>query len=117
MIIKLTGWASREPEEIERVRQIVEAHGLEIHAHKGVERVVIAVKGVGAQVAACRGELEGLRSVDEVVPISSPLKFVGKEFHDKPTVIPVNGFSIGGGFSIIAGPCSVESEEQMEAVA
>jgi 3-deoxy-7-phosphoheptulonate synthase len=55
-----------------------------------------------------------LPGVEKVVPILKPYKLAGREFREKDTVIRVGEAEIGGGeFTVIAGPCSVESEEQM----
>ena len=117
MIVKLTGWAGRDEAAVERVRSVIQSHHLEVHALKGVETVVIGVKGIGDKVGTCMEALEGMSEVAQVVRISSPWKFVGKEFYTQPTVIAVNGFRIGADFVVIGGPCSIESEAQMEAVA
>lgn len=90
--------------------RIAEA-GLSGHISKGTERTVIGV--VGQTYPELRGMLETLSGVDEVIRISRPFKLSGREFHPRDTVINVRGTQIGGGtFTVMAGPCSVESEEQ-----
>ncbi|MCX6020540.1 MAG: 3-deoxy-7-phosphoheptulonate synthase [Chloroflexi bacterium] len=97
------------------LNRIAEA-GLSGHISKGAERTVIGV--VGQTYPELRGMLETLPGVDEVVRISRPFKLSGREFHPKDSVINVGGVRIGGGtFTVIAGPCSVESEEQTLATA
>ena len=62
--------------------------------------------------------LEACPGVDRVVAILKPYKLVGREFHPHDTVVDVRGKKIGGGhFGMIAGPCSVETEEQVMAAA
>src|ERR1700726_2853630 len=101
------------PEEIAEVRKQVEHFGYKVHSIEGEERVVIGVVGIG-DVTACLESVEAMPQVEKVVPISAPYKFVSKEFRPGKTHIKVNGAEIGGDeFAMIAGPCSVESEEQI----
>src|SRR5258708_12073867 len=100
-------------EEIDEVRQQVEHFGYKVNAMEGEERVVIGVVGVG-DVTACMESVEAMPQVEKVVRISAPYKFVSKEFRAGRTRIRVNGTEIGGDeFVVMAGPCSVESEQQI----
>lgn len=111
MIISMKLHSSRA--EIEEVRAQVEHFGYKVHSIEGEERVVIGVVGVG-DVTACFESVEAMPQVEKVVRITAPYKFVSKEFRKERTVIRVNGAQIGGGeFAVMAGPCSVESEEQI----
>jgi 3-deoxy-7-phosphoheptulonate synthase len=111
MIISMKLHATRE--EIDEVRKQVEHFGYKVHSIEGEERVVIGVVGVG-DVTACLESVEAMPQVDKVVRISAPYKFVSKEFRPGRTRIRVNGTEIGGDeFIVMAGPCSVESEEQI----
>src|SRR5262250_3555135 len=111
MIISMKLHATRQ--EIDEVRGIVEHFGYKVHSIEGEERVVIGVVGVG-DVTACTESVEALPQVEKVVRITAPYKFVSKEFRKGKTRIRVNGTEIGGDeFVVIAGPCSVESEEQI----
>jgi len=59
-------------------------------------------------------DLEGLPGVERVVRVLKPYKLVSRDFQSEDTVVRVGSASVGGGaFGVIAGPCSVESEEQM----
>ena len=99
--------------EIEQVCERVRDFGYKIHSIEGEERVVIAVVGTG-DVTNCFESVEALPQVEKVVRISAPYKFVSKEFRQGKTQIEVNGHEIGGGeFTVMAGPCSVESEKQI----
>ena len=101
------------PQEIDEVRKQVEHFGYKVHSIEGEERVVIAVVGVG-DVTACMESVEAMPQVENVVRITAPYKFVSKEFRKGRTRIRVNGVEIGGDeFVVMAGPCSVESEEQI----
>lgn len=111
MIISMKLHATRE--EIEEVCQRVRDFGYKIHSSEGDERVVIGVVGTG-DVTACLESVEALPQVEKAVRISAPFKFVSREFRPEPSVIKVNGHSIGGDeFIVMAGPCSVESERQI----
>src|SRR5277367_5197820 len=111
MIISMKLHATREA--IDEVRKQVEFFGYKVHSIEGEERVVIGVVGVG-DVTACLESVESMPQVEKVVRISAPYKFVSKEFRTGKTRIKVNGAEIGGDeFVVMAGPCSVESEEQI----
>jgi 3-deoxy-7-phosphoheptulonate synthase len=111
MIISMKLHSTRE--EIDEVTGIVKHYGYKVHSIEGEERVVIGVVGVG-DVTACMESVEAMPQVEKVVRITAPYKFVSKEFRPGKTRIRVNGAEIGGDeFAVIAGPCSVESEEQI----
>jgi len=111
MIISMKLHSSRE--EIDEVCAIVKHYGYKVHSIEGEERVVIGVVGVG-DVTACLESVEAMVQVESVTRISAPYKFVSKEFRKEKTRVKVDGIEIGGGeFIVMAGPCSVESEEQI----
>jgi 3-deoxy-7-phosphoheptulonate synthase len=111
MIISMKLHSTRE--EIDEVCSIVKHHGYKVHSIEGEERVVIGVVGVG-DVTPCLESVEAMPQVEKVVRITAPYKFVSKEFRKGKTRIKVNGTEIGADeFVVIAGPCSVESEEQI----
>lgn len=115
MIISMKRGATRE--EVEHVCARIEHFGYSVHSIKGDERVVIGAVGRGDYSHAIE-QLEATPGVERVVPISQPFKFVSREFQPEKTVIRVNGCLIGGeDFTVMAGPCSVESEEQILATA
>lgn len=99
-------------EDIEAVQTHLSNRGFEGQVNRGVERTVIGV--FGKTYPELRDELELLTSVREVVPISRPYKLSSREFQQDPTKIKVGEVVIGGDeLVIMAGPCSVESEEQV----
>lgn len=99
--------------EIHGVRERVEEFGLRVHTISGEERVVIAVVGTG-DIGRALDALAAMPGVDRAVRVSAPYKFVSKEFREGRTIVRVNGTAIGGDtFVVVAGPCSVESEEQI----
>ncbi len=116
MIVSMKKGASRE--ELDRVKQIIGKHKLKVHSMRGKERIVIGVVGVGSGASHCQQALEATEGVESVVRISAPYKFVSLETRKQPTRIAVGPAVIGGnGFTLMAGPCSVESREQLNAVA
>jgi 3-deoxy-7-phosphoheptulonate synthase len=111
MIISMKLHATKE--EVEAVCQRIRDFGYKIHTIEGAERIVIGAIGVG-DVTACLESLEAMAGVEKAVRISAPYKFVSKEFRKERTVVRVNGTDIGGDeFVVMAGPCSVESEQQV----
>ena len=92
--------------------QRVEQLGLKAHPIYGTERTVIAA--IGEKRDEYRQSLESGPGVAEVVPILAPYKVASREVKTEPTVIRVGSLAVGNGhIGMIAGPCSVESEEQM----
>ena len=111
MIISMRLHATRQ--EIDEVTDQVKRFGYKVHSIEGEERVVIGVVGVG-DVTACMESVEAMPQVEAVTRITAPYKFVSKEFRKEKTRIRVNGTEIGGSeFVVMAGPCSVESEDQI----
>ncbi|MCC6695869.1 MAG: 3-deoxy-7-phosphoheptulonate synthase [Candidatus Hydrogenedentes bacterium] len=105
--------ASRNPEDIDRVVQKVEEFGYQAHLIQGVERVVIGAVG-DERTKQRLLSLESMPGVEAVVPILKPYKLAGRELKHEDTVVQVGPARIGGAhFCMIAGPCSVESREQI----
>jgi 3-deoxy-7-phosphoheptulonate synthase len=98
-------------EQIEHMIQRVEQLGLKAHPIYGTERTVIAA--VGEKRDEFRQSLESGPGVAEVVPILAPYKVASREVRSEPTIIRTGSFTIGNShIGMIAGPCSVENEEQ-----
>jgi 3-deoxy-7-phosphoheptulonate synthase len=115
MIISMRQNATRE--EIDYVCERIREFGYKVHSIDGEERVVIGVVGVG-DVTQCLESLEATAGVENAVAISAPYKFVSREFKKESSAIHLNGLAVGGDdFVVMAGPCSVESEEQIMTVA
>ncbi|MFA6305782.1 MAG: 3-deoxy-7-phosphoheptulonate synthase [Candidatus Gracilibacteria bacterium] len=115
MIIVMKSGAPKHVAEI--IIEELKSKGLTPVPLFGVERTVIAV--IGEERFLSVEHLESLEGVERVMRVVSPYKLVSKELKPTPTIVEVNGVKIGDQktFAMIAGPCSVESEEQMEAVA
>lgn len=105
--------ASRSKEDIDYVVGRIEALGYKAHLIEGTQRTVVAA--VGDERGKFRLQsLESLPHVEKVVPILQPFKLAGREAKEEDTVIRIGNLQVGGGaFTVVAGPCSVESREQI----
>lgn len=129
MIVVMKPSCSKE--NIERVLNYLEKHGLTGHPSIGVERTVIGVlggvspsgtpNGIGGINPNLGNTLEGLPGVDSVLRVSKPYKLASREFHPEDTTVEVPSACVSGGYVTIggeqvimmAGPCTVESESQL----
>lgn len=90
--------------------------GLDVHVSRGEHSTVLGLVGDTARVDI--DLISTLDIVENVQRVQEPYKNANRKFHPEDTVIDVNGAKIGGiNFQVIAGPCSVESEEQIIEVA
>ncbi len=115
MIIVMKAKATQE--QIDHVTLRITELGYVPHPIVGVERTVIGAIGDerGKHVLESLIQAPG---VEKVIPILKPFKLASKEFRPAPDSVDVSGVSVGnGGFALIAGPCSVESREQILATA
>jgi 3-deoxy-7-phosphoheptulonate synthase len=101
--------------EILGVKSRILAEGLTPYEHAGATATVLAVVGeLAGRREQLMGQLAGMPGVDRVTPISRPFKLTSREFHPEDTVIRVLDAAIGdGSLTVMAGPCSVESREQL----
>lgn len=114
MIVVMAADSSRE--DLDLVQGRIEARGLRAQISQGVERIVIGV--LGSLPPDLKDEMELLPGVREVLVISKPYKLASREFHPDNTTVVVGDAVIGGPDPVImAGPCSVEDEEQMVSTA
>ena len=103
-------------EELNEVIEAIEKNGVEVDKIDGLSTSVLGLVGDTAYVDP--DELLTFKCVEKVLKVQEPYKKANKLFHPEPTIVDVNGTKIGGGhLGIMAGPCSVESEEQVVAVA
>jgi 3-deoxy-7-phosphoheptulonate synthase len=103
-------------QELTDILKRLEEVGLSGHTIVGVERTVVGV--VGQVYPGLADDLETMPGVDDIVPISKPYKLASREFKPDNTTIKVGDVVIGGGQTVVmAGPCAVESEEQLMATA
>ena len=100
--------------EVAQVLARVQAAGLQGHISRGMERTIIGVVGEVSTKPQLQETLERLEGVEEIIPISKPYKLSSREFQPRDTVIQVGGVAIGAGeLVVMAGPCAVESEDQV----
>ncbi|MFC1924539.1 3-deoxy-7-phosphoheptulonate synthase [Chloroflexota bacterium] len=100
--------------EIDDVMARLNSAGLTGHLSTGVERTVIGIVGIAPILPELRESLEMMPGVEDVVPITRPYKLSSREFHPSNTIIKVGGVEIGGRkLAVMAGPCAVETEEQV----
>jgi 3-deoxy-7-phosphoheptulonate synthase len=101
--------------EILGVKSHILAEGMTPYDHQGVDRVVIAVVGeVGPRKQHLMSRLGALPGVETITAISRPFKLTSREFHPEDTVIRVLDAVVGdGSLTVMAGPCSVESRDQL----
>jgi 3-deoxy-7-phosphoheptulonate synthase len=110
MIVVMRTGADRS--EIEQVKGIIEDNGLEAYVSVGEERAVIGVVGHGVERVAHIASMPG---VEQVIRVTKPYKLASREHHPDRTRVRVGSVPIGAGGSVIviAGPCAVESREQL----
>ncbi len=101
--------------EVLGVKSRILAEGLTPYEHASAAGTVLAVVGeLAGRRELLMGQLATLAGVDRVTPISRPFKLTSREFHPEDSVIRVLGASIGdGSLTVMAGPCSVESRDQL----
>ena len=104
------------PEQTQHLVSWLKTMNLDIHISKGAEVTVLGLVGDTSRVDM--DLLKSLEMVETVKRVSEPFKQANRKFHPQDTIVEVGSARIGGGyFAMIAGPCSVESEEQIVGVA
>jgi len=108
---------SANQQQIDQVKQAVKDMGLQAEPIPGSERTAIGV--LGNQGYVDDATIRNLPGVREVIHVSKPYKLVSRDFHPQPTVVSVGAVKVGDGQPpvMMAGPCSIENEEQMLASA
>ncbi|MBI2897244.1 MAG: 3-deoxy-7-phosphoheptulonate synthase [Deltaproteobacteria bacterium] len=102
--------------QVDGVLEVVSKLGFKGHAMPGAQRVAIGITGNKGPISA--DHFRYLDGVTDAIPVSKPFKLVSREVKQEDTVIQVGGVTIGGGtFAVMAGPCAVESREQLLEVA
>jgi len=102
------------PEQIEAVVNRIIREGFKIHRSDGEERTIIGVLGENTKEKLPGMALEALPGVERIVPVLRPFKLAGRDFKPENSVIIVDEQRVGDqGLTVIAGPCAVESEEQV----
>ena len=112
MIVVMEHHAS--PEQISYVTQKITDFGYTPHVIKGVEQTVIGAIGDERDKLELRNSMESTPGVANVIEILKPYKLASKELHKEKMIIKLGDLEIGGDqFIVMAGPCSVESREQI----
>ncbi len=97
-------------EQVDHIIEKIKGLGLTVHTSKGKERTILGV--IGDESLLEGTPLEVLPGVEKVMPILKPYKLVSREFRKEDTIIDVDGIKIGGKeIQVIAGPCSIETQE------
>ena len=102
--------------DLNRVIEKVENLGLKTHISKGEETTIVGLIGDTTKVDARMIEVD--EAVEKVMHVSEPYKLANRAFHPEDSIIDVAGVKVGGQhLAVIAGPCSVESKEQVIEIA
>ena len=102
--------------QIEAVVKRIREQGLEVNISRGTERTLIGA--IGDERKLDQEHMEALAGVEQALNILKPYKIVAREWHKQDTVIDIRGVPLGGKrVQVIAGPCSVETPEQMNCAA
>jgi 3-deoxy-7-phosphoheptulonate synthase len=114
MIVVMRTGADRE--EIDAVKQEIHAHGLETYVMVGEERIVMGVVGLGVERVE---HVRTMPGVEQVIRVSKPYKLASREHHPDRSCVRVGSVAVGAGapLAVMAGPCAVESREQVMATA
>ncbi|HDQ04570.1 MAG TPA: 3-deoxy-7-phosphoheptulonate synthase [Deltaproteobacteria bacterium] len=111
MIIVMKSQATEK--QIEEVIRWIESVGFTAHPSRGVERTIIGVIGDERQKEGIK-QAQRLEGVEKIIPILKPYKLASRESHQGNTMVTVGRVKIGGPeFVVMAGPCAVESQEQL----
>src|SRR3569832_1582266 len=115
MLVVMENAATKD--QIDRVVKVIEEMGYQARPMPGAQRTTVGLVGNGGRVDASR--VEALNGVAEVIHVTTPYKQVSREWKPDNTIVTIApGVSFGGNeIQIIAGPCSVESEQQIIASA
>lgn len=98
--------------DLEAVKNKIKNSGLDYHLSQGSFRTIVGVIGDKKKIAML--QMNSFSGVEKTVSITEKYKLVSREFKKEDSVVDVNGVKIGGGhFAVMAGPCSVESREQL----
>lgn len=103
------------PDHIKAVVKDIRQQGFEVHESVGKQRIILGCVGdVEADKIQLSAHFSALPGVEDVQLISKPFKLVSRDFHPENLVVKLNGIEIGGKkIIVIAGPCAVESKEQI----
>ncbi len=105
-----------EASQLKNLTTWLETQGITIHSSKGLHQTILGLVGDTSKIDISL--IQQMEIVEDVKRVQEPFKNANRKFHPLDTVIPVGDTTIGGGsLTVIAGPCSVESEEQIITIA
>ncbi len=105
-----------DPEQLENLKDWLKSMSIDVHVSEGKHQTVLGLIGDTTIVDA--DLIRALSIVEDVKLVQEPYKKANRKFHPNDTVVDVGGVKIGGGsVQIIAGPCSIESREQVCGIA
>jgi len=108
VIMKPNATSAQMANVVARIEQL----GCQVHVSEGQERTIVGIIGNGRPLD--NKQIERMDGVERTVPILRPFKLASRDFHPQDTVVTVNGVSIGGQqLTMMAGPCAVESRDQL----
>lgn len=114
MVIVMKPGASKEI--IEKIENKMISLGCEVHEVQGDDHTIIGLVGDTSKIDP--SQIRANEHVEKLIIVQHPFKMAGRSFHPADTIVDVSGVKVGGGIpAIIAGPCSVESEEQLMTIA
>jgi len=103
-------------EELEQLQVRLQQMGFDLHLSQGENHTIIGL--IGDTTRIDESQLQANPFVDRILRVQHPFKRASRMFHPEDTVIDIGGYKVGGGsMLIIAGPCSVENEEQLMTIA
>lgn len=103
-------------EQIQSALRKIETLGYTPHLSRGAVKTICGVTGDDRAIS--ESEFDQMPGVESVLRVLKPYKLASREFHPDPTRVEVGGVTVGlGNFAVVAGPCSVETEEQVESIA
>ncbi len=110
MIIVMSPEATQE--DLAKVEEKIKSEGLSYHLSKGAVRTIVGIIGDKKIISGL--QMNAFKGVEKTVRITEKYKLVSREFRHEDTVVNVGGVKIGGGhLAVMAGPCAVESREQL----
>jgi 3-deoxy-7-phosphoheptulonate synthase len=114
MIVVLSKDATEK--QLEHIKQVMDEKGFEIHESKGVEVTIIGL--IGDERKLDKQQIEAMPGIEKVMEVLKPYRLASREFKKEDTIIDINGVKVGGKeVFVIAGPCSVENEDQIISIA
>lgn len=114
MIIVMKPNAAKE--SVNAITNYIEGKGLQAHLSEGTEVTIIGV--VGDKTKLSQDSIMSYKDVQKIVPVTESYKLTNKQFHPEPSIIKVGNTEIGSNnLTIMAGPCAVETEQQLLSIA